>query len=269
MEHDRLSNSLTAKLHSLNHLAVLNATQNPFLEQAGKGTLPSSALCTWLVQDKYYQLAYVNFIGGLIAKLPLASCAFPRPDDDNLPWTTLDLLMSALTNTRQEVEFYEMTVDKYNLPIEEAPPNDTTSQYIKLFEDASAKGEPLIHGLVVLWATEQVYPIFRFDTHYTSSRCCDRLIPLKCYLDAWTYASSQAKNANHILSSADSDIGTAAALYEEFIPNWTSEAFHGFVRSLASVTDTWAEKAEAKDIGLAKDFWLRVLVLEARFWPNV
>jgi hypothetical protein len=60
-------------------------------------------------KTKYYQLAYVNFIGGLIAKLPLASCAFPRPDDDNLPSTTLDLLMSALTNIRQEVEFYEMT----------------------------------------------------------------------------------------------------------------------------------------------------------------
>jgi hypothetical protein len=41
------------------------------------------------------------------------------------------------------------------------------------------------------------------------------------------------------------------------------------VRSIALVTDAWAENAEAKDIGLVKDFWLRVLALEARFLPDV
>jgi thiaminase len=156
MAHDKISSSLTAQLYSADDRAIRDATQHAFLEHAGKGTLPASTLCTWLVQDKYYQLAYVNFIGGLLAKLPLASCAFPHSDADNLTWKTLDVLISALTNIRREIEFYDETVGKYNLQADEAPPNDTTSQYIKLFEDASAKDAPMIHGLVVLWATEQV-----------------------------------------------------------------------------------------------------------------
>ncbi len=148
--------SLTAQLYSTNDIALRDATRHPFLEQAGKGTLTAPTLCTWLIQDKYYQLAYVNFIGGLLAKLPLALFPFPHTDEENLAWTTLDVLMSALTNIREEITFYDKTVDKYNLPMEEAPPNETTIQYIKLFENASAKDAPLIHGLVVLWATEKV-----------------------------------------------------------------------------------------------------------------
>jgi thiaminase len=161
MVHDKEASSLTAQLYSADASAIRDATQHPFLKQAGKSTLPASTLCTWLVQDKYYQLAYVNFIGALVARLPLASCAFPNSDQDSLPWKTLDILICALTNIRQEIEFYDKTVEKYNLPIEQAPPNDTTSQYIKLFEDASAKDAPIIHGLVVLWATEQVCISFK------------------------------------------------------------------------------------------------------------
>jgi thiaminase len=156
MAHVKQSSFLTAHLYSTNDSSMREATQHPFLVKAGNGTLSASTLSKWLVQDKYYQLAYVNFIGGLIAKLPLASCVFPNSGQDKLTWKTLDMLIIALTNIRQEIEFYDKTVDKYNLPIEEAPPNDATSQYIKLFEDASAKGTPIIHGLVVLWATEQV-----------------------------------------------------------------------------------------------------------------
>jgi len=156
MAHGKQSGSLTAHLYSASDSSVRDATQHPFLEQAGNGTLSASTLSKWLVQDKYYQLAYVNFIGGLIAKLPLTSCTFPNSDQDKLTWKTLDMLITALTNIRQEIEFYDKTVDKYSLPIEEAPPNDATSQYIKLFEDASAQDTPIIHGLVVLWATEQV-----------------------------------------------------------------------------------------------------------------
>jgi hypothetical protein len=103
------SSSLTTQLYFLDDSAVSSATRHPFLAQAGKGTLLTSCLCTWLVQDKYYQLAYVNFIGGLIAKVPLSSSSFTSPggesqsDEENLPWTTLDVLISALTNIRQEI----------------------------------------------------------------------------------------------------------------------------------------------------------------------
>jgi thiaminase len=161
MAHEKQSSSLTAQLYSPVDSAVKAATQHHFLEQAGKGVLPASTLCAWLVQDKYYQLAYVNFIGCLLAKLPLESCAFLHSDEENLSLTTLDTLMRALSNIREEIKFYDKTVDKYELPIEVAPSNEITNQYIKLFEEVGAKDAPLIHGLVVLRATEKVctFPI--------------------------------------------------------------------------------------------------------------
>lgn len=134
MAQETTSSSLTAQLYSLEDSAVKAATKHPFLEQAGKGALPASTLCTWLVQDKFYQLAYVNFIGGLLAKLPLEPCAFPHSDEENLPRSTLDTLMGALTNIREEIIFYDKTVDKYQLPVEETPRNETTnsiSNYLK------------------------------------------------------------------------------------------------------------------------------------------
>lgn len=39
--------------------------------------------------------------------------------------------------------------------------------------------------------------------------------------------------------------------------------------SLAEVTDAWAMKADAKDVEACKELWLRVLELEAKFWPAV
>jgi TENA/THI-4/PQQC family len=90
------SSSLTAQFYSHDDPALKDATQHPFLEQAGKDTLPAPTLCTWLVQDKYYQLAYVNFIGGLLAKVPLTSCAFPHSDEENL----LELQVLGVTRCR-------------------------------------------------------------------------------------------------------------------------------------------------------------------------
>lgn len=63
--------------------------------------------------------------------------------------------------------------------------------------------------------------------------------------------------------------GAIAALHREFIPNWTSEKFHDFVKNLASLTDAWAEKSDPKDVESSKSLWLRVLALEAKFWPDV
>jgi hypothetical protein len=175
MAHASNSTSLTAELYALDESAVKSATEHPFLDKAGNGTLPASTLCTWLVQDKYYQLAYVNFIGGLLAKIPTSSCAFTSPqpgdltDEKNLSWTTLDILIGALTNIRQEIDFYTQTVEGYSLPLEEAQPNGTTREYVELFEAASAKGAPVVVGLVVLWATERVCDILLlFYGHHLS-----------------------------------------------------------------------------------------------------
>ena len=152
--------SLTSYLLSIHQDAHRSATQHPFLVKAGKGTLPAARLCEWLVQDKYYQLAYVNFIGSLLAKLDLSSCLIPsqstKRDGLDLSWTTLNLLVDSLTSIREEINFYDKIAHKYELRLVEAPPNRTTTEYIQLFAAASAKEAPMLHGLLVLWATEHV-----------------------------------------------------------------------------------------------------------------
>ena len=65
------------------------------------------------------------------------------------------------------------------------------------------------------------------------------------------------------------ETGAIAALHREFIPNWTSEAFKGFVDKLASVTDAWALASDDKDRKICEILWEEVLRLEANFWPEV
>lgn len=132
------------------------AIYHPFLEAAGAGTLPERELCAWLVQDKYYQFAYVNFIGRLIAKLDLSGHAFPKNNEPVLEWQTFEVLTGALNAIKAEIEFYDETVDSYSLGIEKAGPDEVTEAYVELFRESSAEDKPLLHGLTVLWATEYV-----------------------------------------------------------------------------------------------------------------
>lgn len=88
----------------------------------------------------------------------------------------------------------------------------------------------------------------------------------QCYSRAWKYASSQADGKAY---SNTNNTGAIAALHKEFIPNWTSEQFSGFVEKLAGVTDAWAAETESKDRDACEHLWMRVLELEAKFWPTV
>ena len=156
------ASSITATLTSMYKREYPDATKHPFLAKAGNGTIPEPAVCKWLVQDKYYQLAYANFIGGLVAKLDLFPWAFPSQSaehkikGESLSRATLNLLIDSLTAIRQEIDFYDKTADEYKLELEYAPPDDVTKQYMELFAEVSAKEVPLEYGLVVLWATESV-----------------------------------------------------------------------------------------------------------------
>ncbi|KAL8823381.1 MAG: hypothetical protein Q9191_005909 [Dirinaria sp. TL-2023a] len=246
------SSSLTTILLFTHEDQYSSATEHAFLAKAGDGTLPDPAVCKWLVQDKYYQLAYVNFIGALLAKLDLLPSVFPshsaerQVGGENLSRTTFDLLVDSLTAIRQEIDFYDKTADKYKLELQYAPPSKTTEEYMNLFADASVKEVPLLHGLVVLWATEH------------------------CYHRAWTYASRQTESAAQSpFGGGGSDTGAVAALHKEFIPNWTSEQFGGFVEKLASVTDAWAAQAGDREHDTCQRLWARVLQLETEFWPEV
>jgi len=224
------------------------ATQHPFLVSAGKGTLSKHDLSRWLSQDRLYAETYISFITSLIARVALPY-AFVSDKSASLRWRIINLLTGALTNIHRELEFFTSTARKYDLRLDqpfddslEFGPNDTTTQYLSLFRSFHLDPEqPLLEGLLVLWATE------------------------KCYLEAWTFASTFL--ARDTRSSEDADGG---ALRDEFIPNWSSTEFEGFVSDIADLMDELAAREGGlKKIEVLKALWLHVLEIERGFWPDV
>jgi len=229
------------------------ATQHPFLVSAGKGTLSKHDLSRWLSQDRLYAETYISFISSLIARVTLP-CAFIADKSSSLRWRVVNLLTGALTNIHREIDFFTTTAQKYGLRLDQPfsdsadaeagafGPNTTTAQYLTLFRSFHLDPEQsLLEGLLVLWATE------------------------KCYLEAWSYASTFL--AQDVKSSDDADGG---ALRDEFIPNWSSPEFEAFVRDIADVTDELvAREGALKKIEVFRALWLHVLEIERGFWPDV
>ena len=162
-----MSNKISVTEHLISSYTDLleSATEHPFLTRAGNGTLPEEQLCSWLVQDKYYQFAYIKFVGRLLTKINLDDSSMsPRAKTgsrgrENLvdfQVRALDILVGFLNALKRELDFYDETVSKFDLHFEPKPPNTTTEAYVELFEMASEENLPLLHGLVVLWATEFV-----------------------------------------------------------------------------------------------------------------
>jgi thiaminase len=224
------------------------ATQNQFLRYAGQGKVSKNKLSQWLSQDRLYAQAHCRFLGGLISRVHLSK---EQGMDSSLEWRLITLLKGALDGILRELQFFEETAKKYGLDLAysehggEFRPDSTTTGFINCFDgfgaDATAGRDSLFQGLVVLWTTEKVY------------------------LDAWTFASEEGKGVN-----ADHDLD-GGALRNEFIPNWTSKAFNGFVKEIQECLDSYATRQytpnEAKAIAL--DSWKKVLPLEEGFWPEV
>ncbi|KAK0952775.1 hypothetical protein LTR91_024211 [Friedmanniomyces endolithicus] len=158
--------SLTAHLLHLDESALKAATQHPFLEAAATRSLPLEQLKTWLAQDRLYALAYTNFIGALLAKVPIPTTS---DRETTLEWRAVDLLIDCLVNIRSESKLFEETAaaEGWLDEVCDAQPNRHTRAYQDLFAGAAAAQKPLIVGLTVLWATEE------------------------CYLRAWRHAKSK------------------------------------------------------------------------------
>ncbi|KAI0596989.1 hypothetical protein F4775DRAFT_561935 [Biscogniauxia sp. FL1348] len=245
------------------------ATKSRFLQLAGQGRLPRALLSQWLSQDRLYAQAYVRFIGGLISRVHLpieieGDGGGSSGENLHLPGRILALLQACLSGITQELRLFASVAKSYGLDLaasgcptalgatapEAFGPATTTRDYIELFDSfgaqAAARGDPartLLDGLVLLWATETVY------------------------LDAWTYAREQGSGAG---TGADLDGG---ALRREFIPNWTSDRFRGFVREIRECLDAYAASQDevTGEVGAAGAMTLykKVLVLEEDFWPMV
>ncbi|KAL8950596.1 MAG: hypothetical protein Q9222_003376 [Ikaeria aurantiellina] len=236
--------SLTGHLLSIHPNDYSLDTSPSFLAKAGNGTLRDSDLCKWLVQDKYFRFGCVRFIGRLLGRLHVP--VYEKQDDtEYLRRLTLNLLVDTLIAVRQEIDFQEQTARKYNLILEYAPPNETTTEYMRLFEEVSAERAPMVLGLLALWATGH------------------------CSLRAWTYTASHTPNMTK--RSQGKDLGGIAALDNAFIPNWTSRPFSVSVTNLGLLTDQWIREDGPGDCAWEdfSDLWERVLELEADSWPAV
>lgn len=142
--------------HLLNHAEdlMLSATQHSFLSHAGCGSLNENALNQWLAQIGYISRSLVSFTGALIGKIRIPETSKLEYDPT---FRCLDLLCSAVNNTKKELEFLETTKRIYGLGgsalIE---PSLSTKGFIDLFQSASCPSATLIEGMVMLWAIETV-----------------------------------------------------------------------------------------------------------------
>lgn len=243
---------LTQHLPTTTPQSLQRATTHPFLQRAGKGTLPKPLLAQWLSQDRLYAQSYIRFMGLLLSKIRIpASATVTQPA--SLEARTAGILIDALVNIRRELDFFEATAAEHGLDLntkandaeegEAFGPNAVTHAYIDMFMSAGSAGTSVLEGLVVLWATET------------------------CYLRAWRFAASFLGQGQ---GKEDTDGG---ALREKFIPNWSSGEFEAFVNGIGQVVDEMAEVYTGKEkdelLGRCERWWRQVVWLEERFWPEV
>jgi thiaminase len=261
-----LPESLAEYFTALNPEVFKEATETPFLEKAGSGTLSKETLEEWLAQDRLYAQAYLRFGLLLAANIPLPATVSPNHINERL----LSLVLEAVNNIRQELKFFEDVASRYGLNLEAEVVSAGVQSYRALFQDIGEGIEKDTHGVlagvVLLWATE------------------------RCYLDAWTYASTFSSPD----SPPENDVD-GGALRKEFIPNWTSREFADFVDRCAKLMDeiwigqqasrtsrllergSWramgTESAREKDrtewLDWSKELWNSILGAEKIFWPDV
>jgi len=145
--------SLTSHLLAICSPSFTQATQQPFLSHAGCGSLAIGPCSQWLAQDAHMARGYIRFIGQLLAKMRL-----PHAQNSQFHpmYRTMDLLISALNNTRREMQFFEITATKYGLVLGNEPPSPVTRALLDMFVSVSSTSASLLEGMVALWATQHV-----------------------------------------------------------------------------------------------------------------
>lgn len=233
--------SLTSHLLATCAGPFAQATQQPFLSHAGCGSLAIGPCSQWLAQDAHMARGYIRFIGQLLAKmrLPLTQNSQFHPI-----YRTMDLLISALNNTRREMQFFEITATKYGLGIGGEPPSPITRSMLDMFVSASSTSASLLEGMVALWSAQH------------------------CYRSAWLYAHSFSTSIS--TPSNDSHI---VALHQALIPNWTSPAFAKFVDATRALVDELANITTTRDgkeeMQRCEEIFRQTCWLQQRFWPDV
>ena len=145
--------SLTSHLLTRDPDGFVAATQQPFLQKAGDGTLPPTSLSQWLSQDSHITRGYISFIGALIGRIRLPQLANTHLDP---MYRTMDLLISALNNARREMSFLEITTTKYGIPVPNELAWPSTKAFLDMFTACTNSTASLLEGLTVLWAMQHV-----------------------------------------------------------------------------------------------------------------
>lgn len=233
--------SLTSHLLAICSPSFTQATQQPFLSHAGCGSLAIGPCSQWLAQDAHMARGYIRFIGQLLAKMRL-----PHAQNSQFHpmYRTMDLLISALNNTRREMQFFEITATKYGLVLGNEPPSPVTRALLDMFVSVSSTSASLLEGMVALWATQH------------------------CYRSAWQYAHSFSSslptpsNESHIV-----------ALQQALIPNWISPAFSKFVDATRALVDELANITTTRDgkeeMQRCEEIFRQTCWLKQKFWPSV
>jgi thiaminase len=251
----------THRLLALDEDAYKRATESPFLAAAARGAVSKKTLGQWLGNDRLYIHAYIQGTGRLLSFLELPVTAAASASPNSYATRLLDWCVEALANVRREERFFIDTASRFGIVID--LPLDATGNKIPwpakleglrrfedLFRDVRPRHAavlPWLEAAVLFWGTE------------------------KCYLDAWSWASSQQANDGRALDT-DADGG---ALRTEFIPNWSSAEFSAFVDQLGALIDAAVKEQVQKGgegvgpelLRRAEVVWRELLRAEETFWP--
>ncbi|KAJ4289373.1 hypothetical protein N0V88_006851 [Collariella sp. IMI 366227] len=299
MASPRQSWSLTEHLLATQRDLYKDATQHPFLLAGAEGRLSKDLLSRWLANDRLYIHSYIRAAGKLLASLDL-----PRelPKSDEAVETQLvDWLIESLVGIRKEERFFIDVAERYGLGIEMPvtfPPAQAaaSSESEGGIKDGKLPGLTMMESIFALVGTptsstqgSNVPGLRLVQTLFSSATTPPLLLPWiegaltfwgteRCYLDAWSWARAQADNPDRT-TKEDADGG---ALRREFIPNWSSPEFAGFVDRLGKLIDTAVaealegkpegeerERAKAEILGRVEAKWKTLLVAERAFWPDV
>lgn len=143
--------SLTRHLNNKNQNGIVDATENTFLST----TQPVDPMLfhRWFIQLSHLSRGLTSFIGALMTKIKIR-------DDSNLKndsmFRALDLLCSAASNAKKEIEFIAFTRDQYDIRGTAQAPDLATQAFIDLFASVTSPNASFLQGMVVLWSLENV-----------------------------------------------------------------------------------------------------------------
>jgi hypothetical protein len=211
--------------------------------------------------------------------LPITASETEAPETQLVDW-----LIEALAGVTREDKLFIDVAKRYDLdidlevhhPVSDEVPS-TDAMVIK--EDAKFSGLVMIEKLfrearepaevsVQDMKTPTILPWLEAAVLFFGTE--------KCYLEAWSWAKDrQLVHDKEGQAHQDADGG---ALRNEFIPNWSSDEFAGFVGKLGTIIDSavaniierpGGEELKNSLLKRVAGQWKSLLTAEAAFWPEL